>query len=1424
MHMAYKTSAEQPKGSAIIANRYRVQRTLGQGGMAVVYQVLDATTGEQLALKRLTARGDEEKQEQISALFECEFHTLAQLAHPRVIEVYDYGRDDEGPYYTMELLEGGDLKKLAPLPWKKACSLLSDVCSALSLLHSRRQIHRDLTTRNIRCTRDEKAKLIDFGAMVPMGPSKQVVGTPAFAAPEVATLQTLDARTDLYSLGAALYYALTRRHAYPAKSFEELRDVWRSAPHPPSSYVEDIPKELDNLVLSLISLDPMARPMHAAEVMERLSAIAGHQMDDALLVSRAHLSTPTLVGREEAILGVRKRVVRAFRGSGSTLVVEGDSGAGRSRFLDACVLEGKLAGAIVLRADASDGRAGDWGAISAMASQLVRAAPQLARKAAEPHASILGHVLPELLTRPEREPVRLSFRPAQPAESPFAESDAPAPDPSAEVWARGNSWRPPPIQTEGDIAPCTFDDPQQLRPRVQAALRDWLLQVSSHQCLLLAVDDVHRIDEPSAAFLALLAHRIYQRMVVMAVTAETGASSSSPVALRLLRDAGRHVSLSNLNPEHTEALLRSVFGEVPNVGLLADRVQSVSQGNPRAVMQLTQHLVDQGLVRYQAGAWTLPSAIDTADLPSSLSEALKARVRKLSAAALELAQTMALSPEHSFDLEECLLLAGHRDTALLIRTLDELVAAQVLSTDAEHYSFGQRGWVAALTDELEDERKRALHVRLAEMFDKRGDEQLRVAHHLLNAGAEERALDAILEHLKTFRDRLAQTPQALSDYLKSLPRQWVHTLESLLDACEKLGRPKKQRHVMQSFLAHLSAVGLEANKAHLGSVIEQLIQDSGLGPYRELGDSVEPSERLGRALELAQQRYDSCPESERVLPPVDAIRDLAQAIITGISFFGPAFDHSLVSSLPSLKPLIPLSGALDIVERNVHSTTHIVSGRYEQARQGYLEILEQLAQPDRSGLDEHYHRYTRLTMMYTVGMIEASLGLRSTLQWVDELDADPLFQVNAWRIRTVYYLRQGDFQKAEECKKQAELLQIQNSPSQFFEGTQLFPEIMAYASSDDLARANQTIDDLAHMAARFEGWVPILHFARAEYQRIRGDFESALAETEKGLTLAKPGRSVVWPFLAATHVNTLSALGRLGEAQQVGRGFLEAAERENLGVLRHYIGRAVALVEAKVGEHDEALRRIEAAIDDYKAKGMGGLNLGLGYETRARVAISMNDYEGFKTYARICAEQFRAGQNPVLTAKYEKLMQEARQANFGVSEELANAADVTQLTAETALGVVGTVMGDCKSPAERAQRALELLVKQGNCSGGFLYTVQKKGLVLSARDGESAPSAEVETIVQRHLLAELDGADDTTITGVDPEALSGSGFEWMKQEGERYRAVLLGHETREGFAITGVAVLLLEQDELFNFPGKVVTAVSKALLDAGDVVRVCATG
>jgi serine/threonine protein kinase len=237
-------------------------------------------------------------------------------------------------------------------------------------MHSHRLLHRDVTPRNVRLTADGRAKLIDFGTLCTFGTATQIVGTAPCMAPEVMRGLALDQRTDLYSLGAIAYWALTGRHAYPARRTQELWTLWQTPPRPPSQLADGVPPELDALVLSLLSVDPLARPANAAQVIDALTAIGGLAPEEHEQAADSYLSSGPLVGRSQEQSWLQQRMARAFSAHGTAIVIEGPSGIGKTRLLQDLCLQAQLRGAVVLRADAqASSRA--FGVATALASQLV---------------------------------------------------------------------------------------------------------------------------------------------------------------------------------------------------------------------------------------------------------------------------------------------------------------------------------------------------------------------------------------------------------------------------------------------------------------------------------------------------------------------------------------------------------------------------------------------------------------------------------------------------------------------------------------------------------------------------------------------------------------------------------------------------------------------------------------------------------------------------------------------------------------------------------------------------------------------------------------------------------------------------------------------------------------------------------------------
>jgi hypothetical protein len=293
----------------------------------------------------------------------------------------------------------------------------------------------------------------------------------------------------------------------------------------------------------------------------------------------------------------------------------------------------------------------------------------------------------------------------------------------------------------------------------------------------------------------------------------------------------------------------------------------------------------------------------------------------------------------------------------------------------------------------------------------------------------------------------------------------------------------------------------------------------------------------------------------------------------------------------------------------------------------------------------------------------------------------------------------------------------------------------------------------------------------------------------------------------------------VNQARDFATWYLDLAEQVNLDITISHIARASVLPEAKLGAYDCAIGRIESVIEQYRAAQVTGIVLGIAYETRARVAMYMNDGETFLRYAKRCAARYKVGENPALTAKYEKLMRDARQAKLDVVNTLAQSIDLSELGGDTVIQLIENAMAECKDRQTRAQRALELLVRQSNCSGGYLYTMQKEGPSLSARMGEDASLIWMEARVRERLAAEIEGTEEMTVANVASVMATCDAqiTDWIDKPGEQYRPVVMGYRTSGGFAVAGLAVLLIDPQKPYRITPMTIATISRLLCEAGDV-------
>jgi Protein kinase domain/AAA ATPase domain len=1333
--------------------RYVFGPGLGQGGVAAVFRVHDQVLGRDVALKLLRADKHLSTRKSTIELFAREYHTLSQLEHPNVVTAYDYGVSAGEPFYTMELLDGGDLIDRAPVPWRDACAIGRDICSALSVIHSRRMIYRDISPRNIRCTSDGTAKLIDFGAMSAMGPTKQFVGTLPMAAPEAVHLQPLDARSDLYSLGATLYYALVGVSPYPARTATQLTEAWQTPITLPSAFIAEIPEALDALILELLEFEPAKRPASAAEVMARLSAVAGLPTIELQLVSRAYLTTPTLVGRGSALQHVEIALREASQRRGRALFIQGQAGSGRSRFLDAAVLAAKLAGAIVVRADASDSDGLDYGVARTLTRQLLEFAPKAALKSALAVGDILGYVAPALAER------------AQQFAGPF--------------------------------------DPVQLQLRLQPALRDWFLAVADYRPLVVAVDDLHRIDAPSAGLLALLA-RAASDHPVLVVTSADYAQHGESSALNLIVEASRTIRIHKLGPSDTESMLRSVFGDVPHIPHVAHRIHALSKGRPREIMLLAQHMVDCGLARYHAGSWSLPDSLDESSLPLDMVEAVRVRVRSLSPAAARLAEAFALAPNTRYEFEECELLSGGLSSRDVLSALNELQAAQIVVDLRGLFALGRDSDHAAILDARDGAEHAQLHGLLADVFERRNDHDLQAAAHRLAAGQDRRALELLVHQAEQSIKVTDASVAAYAKLLQALPSNWLQLYERGIALAQQYDCPSAYALTLRTRIAGIAAVS-KIDASHVfAELFAQLSLDSGLDDYAALAH--EPAAtRLSMALGRAGQRFANTPEERRGLEPGKAIPLLGRMVVAGVGSAGITLNASLCRYFPSLAPLVPLSPALSIAAQMAEGGSARVRGSSVRAHAVYNAIVCRLDQ-DSAGLDPTYQRTICLSLSYVLGTVEANMGLASSLERAQRIEASPLHEVSAMLLRMLYHVWQGDNRAADKCREQVELLKVERMSPQGVDGAHLTRELSAYASADDLTRVKQTLDSIQIMAAKISAWRPILHWANCEYERIRGDFGAALSEVEHALSAISEDGHLVWADAAGAHLKILLALGRVAEACERGAEYLSVAQQRDVGHSANAIRMPLAIACARMDRAHDAIELTQAVIDYYVNIGSTGLNLCLAHEARAKVAIIFKDSATFQTHAKLCRASIPEGASGTLNAKYERLLRAARGLDgvFPAVPQPLERGLGTTLTGTQ----VSAILDATANRATLAKRGLELLLDACGARQGHLLILNGRELALAASIAEEALPPNIYALACERF--ENEHADESMTTG-SGDGESDQSAMWTAQNTLVYRPLLLAYQGRHGYTMAGMAVVLYESDAVFRPPTLIAAELARKL-------------
>src|SRR6266545_4856445 len=274
------------QSGAALAGRYRIERLISRGGMGAVFEATQLGLDRAVAIKLLlpALSRDEKMQER----FRREARSAASLRHPNIIQIYDYGISDYGPYIVMELARGKSLRQLlnnGALEIGLSVDLMGQICSALAAAHSATIIHRDLKPDNIMVEEQSDgqilAKVLDFGIakMREAQPDEEganltganIIGSPAYMSPEQSLGSTLDARSDIYSLGIVLYEMLTGSTPFGKGAPGALLTHQINTPPPPLTAARpEIPAAVESVVMKALAKDREARFTSATQFAQAL--------------------------------------------------------------------------------------------------------------------------------------------------------------------------------------------------------------------------------------------------------------------------------------------------------------------------------------------------------------------------------------------------------------------------------------------------------------------------------------------------------------------------------------------------------------------------------------------------------------------------------------------------------------------------------------------------------------------------------------------------------------------------------------------------------------------------------------------------------------------------------------------------------------------------------------------------------------------------------------------------------------------------------------------------------------------------------------------------------------------------------------------------------------------------------------------------
>ncbi|HYR76424.1 MAG TPA: ABC transporter substrate-binding protein [Pyrinomonadaceae bacterium] len=757
-----------------LSNRYDIRAELGRGGMGVVYRAHDPLLNREVAVKLIppTLLSPETEQR-----FQREAQLVAQMDHPAVVPIFDFGKHEGSLFFVMPVVQGTNLRwfqREGALTLGEVIDIGIQVAEALEYSHSCGVIHRDIKPENIMVVREDagrvRVRIMDFGLARGATESRitktgTIAGTLSYMSPEQVAASGVDHRSDIYSLGTVLYECLTGEPPFSGELQSILYRIVHEIPQPPRSLGADINEDLEAVILTCIAKEPGKRPQRASEVADSLRRCQTrlHQSDlgksvvltKTLMLTR--VAPSPFIGREKEQAELQKRLNAAISGECQFVVVSGDPGVGKTRLLDEIENLAKARKLLVLhgRSIEQDGAFPYQGFCEAIQEYF----RQKDTSSSPDNMIELSDVAPDLVALFPMLTEISEIRAAATGDSKLAQTGG----------SLGGSQGP------------------ETRTQVFELLARTLTRLAAGKPLILFLEDLHAA-EISIEALQYIVRRLGPTPTLIVGTYRTSevASRSHPL-LRML-DSFRGdrrfsaIALGPFSPAEHRLFLETLIGGPKLADSLVERLFEGTEGNPFFTKELVRSLLDSGgISKDQTGAWSLGAATDLSagDLPATIQQAVERRIERLPEELREILSIASVIGK-AFDSRDLEALAGGKDVEDAIdRLIEDGLLEEERESRGDRLTFSSGVVRDVLYGAISRRKRRSLHRKYAEEVEKRHGGRLervypQLVHHFSQGDVPDKTVEYGLQMTKAALDAFSpeEAARAARTVLEFLDEEW----------------------------------------------------------------------------------------------------------------------------------------------------------------------------------------------------------------------------------------------------------------------------------------------------------------------------------------------------------------------------------------------------------------------------------------------------------------------------------------------------------------------------------------------------------------------------------------------------------------------------------------------------------------------------